>query len=138
MNRFDLQSLSRIRVREARILLDSGSFAGAYYLLGYSVECALKACIAKQVKRFDFPDKRTVNDSYVHNLDQLLGVAGLRDTLRNDSVINPALGINWSVVKDWSESSRYTLSVPEQLVRDLHSACTSRSNGVLKWLRKSW
>jgi len=138
MNRSDLQSLSQIRVREARILLDAGSFAGAYYLLGYSVECALKACIAKQVKRFDFPDKRTVNDSHVHNLDQLLGVAGLRDTLRNDSVTNPALGINWSVVKDWSEFSRYTLSVPEQLARDLRSACTSRSNGVLKWLRKSW
>ncbi|RLC09228.1 MAG: DNA-binding protein, partial [Deltaproteobacteria bacterium] len=26
-------------------MLDNGYFNGAYYLLGYSVECTLKACI---------------------------------------------------------------------------------------------
>jgi len=39
MNRVDLQKLSRIRVKEAKVLLDNGYFNGAYYLLGYSVEC---------------------------------------------------------------------------------------------------
>lgn len=120
------------------MLLGSRSFEGAYYLLGYSVECALKACIAKQVRRYDFPDRKSVNDSYVHYLEQLLGVAGLRDMLRNDSATNPTLGVNWSVVKDWSETSRYRLSVPEKLAHDFYSACTSRTNGVLNWLRKSW
>jgi hypothetical protein len=47
MNRNDLQNLSRLREKEAKVLLDNGCFAGAYYLLGYAVECALKACIAK-------------------------------------------------------------------------------------------
>jgi hypothetical protein len=138
MNRKILQDLSQLRVREARLLLESGYFAGAYYLLGYSVECALKACIARQVNRYDFPDKKTVNDSFTHNLDQLLGVAGLRDRLRDDSVNNPVLGVNWALVKDWSEGARYRLLVSEQTARDFYSACTSRSNGVLKWLRQSW
>jgi hypothetical protein len=47
MNRNDFQKISRLRVKEAKALLDNGYPAGAYYLMGYAVECALKACIAK-------------------------------------------------------------------------------------------
>jgi HEPN domain-containing protein len=56
MNRKDFQELSDRRIREAKILFDAGEYSGAYYLAGYSVECALKACFASGVKRFDFPD----------------------------------------------------------------------------------
>jgi len=77
MNRRDLQRLSSVRLSEAKILLDNGYYSGAYYLLGYAVECALKACIAKQVKRHEFPDRQTVNDSYTHNLQSLLRISGL-------------------------------------------------------------
>jgi len=45
---------------------------GAYYLAGYAVECALKACIAKKTQRHEFPDKRRVDASHTHNLIQLL------------------------------------------------------------------
>ena len=38
------------------------SWDAAYYMIGYCVECALKACIAKQIRRFDFPDKKLVLD----------------------------------------------------------------------------
>jgi HEPN domain-containing protein len=33
------------------VLLEAGLYAGAYYLAGYAVECALKACIAKKTAR---------------------------------------------------------------------------------------
>ena len=56
------------------MLLKAGHFSGAYYLAGYSVECALKACIAKQTARYDFPDKSKANDSFVHDLKKLAGV----------------------------------------------------------------
>ena len=46
MNRRDLQELTRIRAVEAGTLLDQGMYDGAYYLSGYAVECALKACIS--------------------------------------------------------------------------------------------
>jgi hypothetical protein len=68
MNRNDLQNLSRLRGKEAKVLLENGYFAGAYYLLGYAVECALKACIAKQIRRYDFPDLTFVRDSHTHNI----------------------------------------------------------------------
>ena len=47
VDRKDLQELSKVRLKEATALLKLGLFDGAYYLAGYAVECALKACIAK-------------------------------------------------------------------------------------------
>src|ERR1019366_8510670 len=51
MNRSDLHQLTEARVRESQALLAAGEAAGAYYVAGYAVDCALKACIAKQTDR---------------------------------------------------------------------------------------
>lgn len=134
MNRTDLQRLAELRLREADHLLSAELYAGAYYLLGYSVECALKACIAKQIRQYDFPDRRLINDSYTHNLETLLRLSGLRDELRAD----PDLDLNWTVVKDWSEQSRYELGISEVRARDLNDAINDAANGVLPWLRTRW
>jgi len=107
MNRNDLQELARIRLREARTLLRNGYYEGAYYLCGYVVECGLKACIAKQVKRHDFPDKDTAKKSYSHNLSDLLGIAGLKNPKKDERKRNPRLSLNWTIVKDWGVKSRY-------------------------------
>jgi hypothetical protein len=55
MNRFDLQKMAEERVADAAALLDAGRFQAAYYLCGYAIECALKACIARKTREFDFP-----------------------------------------------------------------------------------
>jgi hypothetical protein len=55
VDRKDLQELSTVRPKEAAALLKAGLFDGAYYLAGYAVECALKACIAKGTQRYEFP-----------------------------------------------------------------------------------
>ena len=57
MNRSDFQKLTELRITEARVLLESKCYEGTYYLIGYAVEFALKACIAKQTREYDFPDK---------------------------------------------------------------------------------
>lgn len=65
--------LAQIRLQEAQALLKAGLPDGAYYLAGYSIECALKACIAKSTRRYDFPpDKKTIDAIYVHNLKGLM------------------------------------------------------------------
>lgn len=56
MNRGELQALAIVRIKETRILLDAGCYDGAYYLAAYAVECALKACIARQIPAEEFPD----------------------------------------------------------------------------------
>ena len=89
MNRTDLQQLARLRLREARVLLDNRHYEGAYYLLGYAIECAFKACIARQTRRFDFPDRKFVHDIYTHDLNKLLNVSGLEAEHRRESARNP-------------------------------------------------
>lgn len=138
MNRSQLQRISNERRKEAAALLRAGLFPGAYYLAGYSIECALKACIAKQTRRYDFPSKQIAPKVFTHDLETLVRLAGLETDLKHDLNANPALQLNWAIVKDWSEEVRYDLSITRAQVRDMYSACTSRKNGVLAWIRQRW
>jgi hypothetical protein len=137
MNRNDFQAISRLRLREARVLLRNGHPTGAYYLLGYAVECALKACVAKQMKRFDIPEKDLINKVYTHNLETLLNLSGLKPTLELDSKTGPALAVNWAIVKDWSEQRRYDTYISDKTAADLYSAVAGR-DGILAWIRHKW
>lgn len=138
MNRSDLQRLADIRLHEAQALLTAGAFEGAYYLAGYAIECALKACVASQTREFDFPDKRLAERSYTHSLTQLLDVAGLKVTFEEALASSQALHESWSFVKKWSEASRYALDVTEKSAQDMLAAVGNEVSGVLPWLKKYW
>jgi HEPN domain-containing protein len=135
MNKVELEALSSIRIKEASILLDAGCYEGAFYLAGYALECALKACIAKQVKEFDFPNKQLANDSYTHNLTRLLTTAGLKQQLAEEEKRNEDFKLNWAVVNQWSEETRYKCAVRPKDAHDLFNAITHNKSGVLTWLK---
>jgi hypothetical protein len=138
MNRTDLQQLAEARIADAEALMTQGRHACAYYVAGYSVECALKACIAKQIREHDFPDKNIINKSYTHNLETLLGLSGIKNDFDTASAINQDLDINWATVKDWSERSRYDLSKTQLEAESLIDAITSEPNGILTWIKDLW
>ena len=138
MTKNDFQKLSRIRLKEARVLLSNGFFEGSYYLAGYAVECAIKACIAKNVKKYDFPDKELAINSYSHDLQKLIKLAGLQNELDVLLKSNKKFELNWTLVKDWTEQKRYSTAIPDILAKELYSALTSRQNGVMIWLRSNW
>lgn len=138
MNREEFRSLSDVRLREAKALLDAGLFHGAYYLAGYAIECALKACICKQTRADDFPDKDRANRAWVHDLERLVGVAGLSKALQDEIDRSPGFGRNWATVKDWSEETRYNVDVPAKTASAFYEACTEESNGLLSWVRERW
>ena len=138
MNRGIFQQISEIRRRDAVTLLKARQYSGAYYLIGYAVECALKACVAKQVRRYDFPDRKLANEVFTHDLEKLMSLAGLAPELKKEMEVNKPLELNWAVVKDWSESSRYEIGITEAQARDLYSACTARRDGMLNWVRRRW
>jgi HEPN domain-containing protein len=139
LNRADLQQLAEDRVRDAEALLNAGRWSGAYYLAGYAIECALKACIAKRTGLHDFPERTTVQRSYTHDLVELLAVAELKGQLKLDTThaANPALGASWQRVKDWSEIARYQQTT-ETDARELYQAVTDPINGVLTWIKGHW
>jgi HEPN domain-containing protein len=137
VNRSDLKSVAEIRLREAKALLNKRYYDGAYYLTGYSVECALKSCIAKKTKRYDFPDRRIVVDSYTHDLSQLVKVAGLQETLRLKMQRDGDFEVNWAIVKDWTEGSRYERH-DVAAAKSIYIAVSDESHGVLRWLKRHW
>ncbi len=137
MNRNDLKLLAVTRLREAKVLLANGEYSGAYYLAGYVVECALKACIAKRTKRHDFPAKKTVNDSWTHDLVQLVGPAGLVISLAAEIKADQVFSRNWANVIRWKEDSRYVINDKREAV-DLITAISDRRHGVLRWLKRHW
>ena len=138
MNRFELQQLAEDRIADATALLAAARWAGAYYLSGYAVECGLKACIARLTNQDDFPrDRKFVEECYTHNLEKLLKAAGLRPILDADTLTNHVFSGNWSIVKDWQESSRYEQRTPLE-AQTLYEAITDRSHGVLPWIQLRW
>jgi len=137
MDRKDLRALSRVRLSEARALLKAGLPDGAYYLAGYAVECALKACIAKETRRYEFPEKKRVDASYTHNLKELVRVAELRDELQAAVETDPLFRRYWRLVQLWSEQSRYGRHSPEGS-QDLIEAISDRNHGVMKWVKHYW
>jgi hypothetical protein len=135
MNKAELENLADLRIKEAEILLTAGCYQGAFYLAGYALECTLKACIAKQVKAFDFPDKKLANDSYTHNLANLLITAGLKQALDEQKKQDNEFKLNWALGIQWSEESRYKLTISKKEANDLFSALTNNQSGILTWLK---
>ena len=137
MNRDSFREISRLRQKEAQALLKTGHYPGAYYLAGYAVECALKACIARQTRRNDFPDKKFAEKAWTHDLEQLVRAAGLAPELEKAKK-DGAFELNWAMVKDWSESSRYESKISRDQAKNFYSACVSRKHGILSWIKKRW
>jgi HEPN domain-containing protein len=137
VDRKGLQELSKVRLKEASALLKLGLFDGAYYLAGYAVECALKACIAKGTRRGEFPDKSRVDSSYSHDLLKLIKVAGLDEARLELAGKDPDFRTNWDVVQLWSEQSRYQRHRPES-AQTLLGAVGDRRHGVITWIKLQW
>ena len=139
MNRSDFQTLAEMRIKEALALLENQCYEGAYYLAGYAVECALKACIARNTNQYDFPpDRNTINRIYSHNLDWLVREAGLEDAHQERVQSNLIFAEYWKIVVRWSEASRYETSVTMPEAAELYLAITDLDDGVLTWLNQLW
>lgn len=137
MNRTDFQRLSKLRLQESNALLAAGFPEGAYYLAGYAVECALKACIAKKTQLYEFPVKGA-HKFYSHDLEDLFGFAELQLELEGALSANPAMDANWTIVKDWSEEGRYESGRTIRDAQALVSAIEDRTGGLLPWLQQRW
>lgn len=138
MDRSDLIHLCQMHRRAARLLLTQGHYAEAYYLTGVAAECALKACIAKARRRYEFPDKKLANDSFTHDLDALVKTAGLTNSLQSKKHAEPKFALNWAVLAQWRVDKRYDHQTSRDEAASLYSAFVGRNHGVLTWIRQNW
>ncbi len=137
ISRYDLQSLASTKLSDSQLLFENGRNSNAYYLAGYSIELGLKACIARIMLPDVIPDKQLINSIYVHDLNKLLGVAGLRAELENEAKRNPRLQENWDIVAQWTEESRYQ-QTEKALAHYLLSAVVEENHGIFPWIKKHW
>jgi hypothetical protein len=138
LNRVDFQQLADVRIAEAGVLLAAGMWDGAYYYLaGYAVECALKACIAKLTKAEEFTDKDRAIKAFTHKIDELVVLAGLRAARDAEVASDPQFSRNWDTAKAWTEGSRYE-RIAESVARALYHAVTDPAHGVLPWVKRHW
>jgi HEPN domain-containing protein len=137
MNRTDLQRIAGQHLDAAKSLLQSGHGGPAYYLAGYSIECGLKACIARQFREYDFPNLQTVKDSYTHDLGKLVRTASLSKELRLAEDGSDVFKLNWATVKDWSADSSYE-DRSRTRATGIIAAIDAKPNGVLEWITQHW
>jgi HEPN domain-containing protein len=143
MNRSDLKRLAEMRLSDAKSLLDTRrNNAGAYYMAGYAVECAIKACIARNQGQYPFPQKlreKDVNSQYyTHDVEVLMDTAGLRPQLSAECLVNPVLQANWALVGSWNEQFRYETAISRKQAENLIKAIEDPKDGVLAWLKNHW
>lgn len=128
-----------MRLQEAETLFNAELYDGCVYLCGYVVELALKACICRLLDTNDYPATGEYKRVYaVHDLDQLLFLAGLRTKL---DPANQPLFTNWSLAVPWNPAERrYQAvgSVGQQAAVDILNAVRDPDDGVLAWLKTSW
>jgi len=137
LTRSDLQRLAQLRLEDAILLLKANRSSSAYYLAGYSVELALKACIAKLVQPDTIPEKAFINAVYTHKLDNLMATAGLRPQFDADTKADQQFAAYWIITNNWSEDSRYEFWDPISATT-LLQAITDPSHGVFQWVKQYW
>lgn len=133
----ELQALAQAKLDDAALLLVHDRASNAYYLAGYSVELALKACIASQISHNTIPDRDFVRNIYSHQFPQLIGLAGLSSELKRALSGNPNFAANWAISSEWLPEARYrsyTLFEAQTLVE----AIADSDDGVLQWIRRFW
>jgi len=134
----ELQALAQAKIDDAILLYNNQRYSNAYYLAGYAIELALKACIASQFTADTIPDKSFVVDIYGgHDLQKLIRLDGLSSELQAQSDRDVNFSTNWALVAQWSEAKRYatTDSITAQA---FFLAITDPDSGVLQWIKKFW
>jgi hypothetical protein len=122
---------------DGELLLASGRYGAAYYIVGYAVECGLKACIAKLTRAEDFYDKILARKIFIHDLKELANHARLSDVFSQAGKNDRVFAANWAQVSSWSEESRYdahTQKEAEQLI----AAVRDPAHGVMQCIRQYW
>lgn len=138
VTRAEFQELAERRLEEAKALLELGKWDGAYYLAGYAVELALKACIIKVLMETDaFPEREFSKNCYTHDIEKLVRSAKLHNQWEKAKDADPAFLANWALARDWSEAKRYH-RIDEFEAEALYTAIADDEHGVLSWIKARW
>ena len=128
----EFQELAELRLLEAKTLFANQHWDGAYYLLGYVVECAIKAVIAKLVVQTESMLTKSQSDTYYsHNIENLIRLANLNGEIS----VAPQRATAWLVTIKWNEQYRYRTSRTQLETESMLNAIEQE---ILPWLKTHW
>lgn len=137
LKRSDLQAAADAKLLDAALLFQHARFSTAYYLAGYAVEIGLKASIASRIAEHVLPDKKFIDALYTHEIDKLVGLAGLRAELKKEQAENAEFAAYWGIVGEWTVDTRYTF-VDSYSAQLMIQAVSDEKSGVLRWIKQHW
>lgn len=133
MNKQHLLTVAAEKHDDARLLFDNGRFSNSFYLFGYVVELLLKARISSYFQAGVIPDKKLVNDIYVHDLGKLVLLAGLATDLDSARAYSTQFDQYWLTIREWSEAKRYDM-IAEPQSSAMYRAMTDKQGSFHAWL----
>lgn len=140
----DIEALAYAKLADAEVLLGNNRFDSAYYLAGYAIELLLKARVCKTLGIPDFFDfdnaerKKLKNESAVtkpyrvHDYEQLLILSGIYFEYQTEIKTNEIFQVHWSIISEWSESSRYLTGINPERVKKFITSIKE----FVKWIQK--
>lgn len=137
MTRTDLQRLAQVKFDDAQLLSAHGRFGNSYYLAGYAVELGLKACVAKQIREHQIPDKSLIKNVYTHEFQTLVGLAGLTAILKERQEHDQLFQAYWGITAEWKPESRYDI-LDAMSAELMLTAIGDTKHGVLQWIKAHW
>lgn len=142
----DLKQITKKRLKTVKVLLSVKDWDGAAYMMGFVLECALKAVICKTLHLVNYPEytgKQKVDDYFMtHRFDLLLKVSGMENIFSDRGPSESWR--NWSEFTveypgDWP-AMRYDINRKwdETKVKKLYTNLVESQNGLLKEVKKRW
>jgi HEPN domain len=138
----ELKTIAKARLKTAEILIEAKDWDGAAYMMGYVLECALKAVVCKTLNLLEYPQytKNKKTDGYfmTHEFDQLLIASGLESLFSTRGSVDAFQ--YWSdftkeYPTDWP-SMRYSLERQKQFdetkVKKLYTILIEKDKGILE------
>jgi len=101
MQKNEIDEIVTARLNDAEFLLESSRFDGSVYLCGYAIELGLKSRICKILQWEKYPTSGKYSTFKTHDLDVLLHLTGLEDTVKLQYMTE------WSIVAQWNPEARY-------------------------------
>jgi HEPN domain-containing protein len=132
----DLAQVGDERLRESKVLLEAGCYAGAIYVGGYAVECYLKAAICHRLQW-----EKLLGTFKTHDLEALLLYTGLASELEGEILVDENFR---QVVGMWNDKNgEVAIRYRDPKDMDMKTASTFLDcllgvpGGLIPWLRKA-
>jgi hypothetical protein len=106
-------------------------------VVGYAVECGLKACIARLTQAEDFYDKALAGSIFTHKLKDLANYARLSEEIKQFGKEDRIFERNWAQVSSWNQASRYEPHTQAQ-AEEMMQAVRDPDHGVMQCIRRYW